>query len=172
MIVKSIRQLAPLIGKSHTMLNRDLARGKFTQEPGGGYDVEKVRAALTRNTDMAQPSQAKGISKPKEQEAPESPSGANSYDLFNRARAVKEMAIAKERQLDLKKRQEELLEAAEVEQAWTDGLTRFKSRLLLVPDKLAAKVAACGDVLECRELIDQEIRASLQTLSETETNAA
>ena len=48
MIVQSIRQLAPLVSKSHTMLNRDFARGKFRQEPGGGFDVDKVKAAPAR----------------------------------------------------------------------------------------------------------------------------
>jgi hypothetical protein len=48
MIVHSIRQLAPYIGKSHTMLNRDFARGKCKQEPGSGFDVDKVKAALVR----------------------------------------------------------------------------------------------------------------------------
>ncbi len=52
-IVRSIRQLAQQIGVSHTMLNRHLARGEFREEPGGGFDVAKVRAALVRNTDMS-----------------------------------------------------------------------------------------------------------------------
>ena len=52
-IVRSIRQLAQQIGVSHTMLNRHLARGEFREEPGGGFDVAKVRAALVRNTDVS-----------------------------------------------------------------------------------------------------------------------
>jgi hypothetical protein len=51
MIVQSARQLAALVGKSRTMLNRDFARGKFKQEPGGGFDVDKVKSALARSTD-------------------------------------------------------------------------------------------------------------------------
>ena len=55
MIVPSIRKLAPLVGISHVMLSRHYARGKFREEPGGGFDVDKVKAALARTADPAQP---------------------------------------------------------------------------------------------------------------------
>ena len=80
--------------------------------------------------------------------------------------------MAKERQLELRKRQGELLEAAEVELTWTRALTSFKNRLLSLPDKLAPKMAACPSVLECRAMIDQEVRKVLTALSETKTEAS
>ena len=87
MIVSSIRKLAEELGVSHTILNRYRQRGKFKEEPGGGFNVEKVRAALGRTADISQPvPETDGVT------------GSNSYELFIRARAVKEMAIAKERQ--------------------------------------------------------------------------
>jgi hypothetical protein len=46
MIVPSIRALAPLTGLSHTALNKHLKAGRFQAEPAGGFDPEKVRAAL------------------------------------------------------------------------------------------------------------------------------
>jgi DNA polymerase sigma len=79
--------------------------------------------------------------------------------------------MAKERQLELRKRQGELLEASEVESVWTQALTSFKNRLLSLPDKLAPRVAACPNVLECRAMIDQEVRKVLIALSETKADA-
>jgi hypothetical protein len=170
MIVSSIRKLAAELGISHTMLNRQYSRGKFKEEPGGGFDVDKVRAALARNADVAQPSQSKKADRPQgESDAAEN--AGSTYDLFNRARAVKEMAVAKEKQLNLRQRQDELLEASDVERAWSAGLTAFSNRLLLIPDKLAAKVAACNNVLECRALIEEEIRAAIRALSEINADA-
>ena len=55
MKVKSIRQLAPFVGKSFSMLSRDFRKGKFREEPGGGFDPDKVKAALARTTDPAHP---------------------------------------------------------------------------------------------------------------------
>ncbi len=168
MIVQSIRQLAPLVGMSHTMLNRQFARKKFKEEPGGGFDVDKVKAALARSADLSQPRQAgRDPAVPDELGA-----SGSAYEIFNRARAAKELAIAKERQLDLRKRQGELLEAEDVERTWSNATTRMVSRLLLVPDKLAPRVAAMGDVLEIRALIDGEIRAAIRALHEAETDAA
>ncbi len=46
MIVPSIRALAAVLGISHTALNKRLKTGRFQGEPGGGFDPEKVRAAL------------------------------------------------------------------------------------------------------------------------------
>ncbi len=164
MIVRSIRQLALQLGVSHTALNGHYARRKFSQEPGGGFDVGKVKAALTAASDISQPP-ASG------RNAPIDAIGGNPYEVFNRARAAKELAVAREKQLDLRERQEELLEAADVERAWTDNMTRCASRILLVSDKLAPRLAAMTDVLEIRTLIDKEIRAALRALSETEDAA-
>jgi hypothetical protein len=177
MIVPSIRKLAVELGISHTMLNRQLAKGKFQKETDGSFDVEKVRVALANNADISQPSQRKNKNadpaRSKEPEAaPENLNGGNAYDLFNRARAVKEMAIAKEKQLDLKERQEELLDANEVERVWTEGMTAFNNRLLLISDKLAPKVAVCNNVLECRVMIETEIRETIRALSEMANNAS
>ena len=165
MIVKSVRQLAAHLGKSHTMLNRDLAKGKFREEPGGGFDVEKVRTALARGRDMAQPGRSAIHG------GEPSGSGGSMYDMFNKARAAKEVARAQELQLNLRKRQGELLEERDVERTWANSLMRFENRLMLMPDKLAPRVAVLDDVLEIRALIDKEVRAALRALYEREADA-
>ncbi len=160
-IVPSIRQLASHLGVSHTALNGHYASGKFSSEPGGGFDVDKVRAALAASSDISQPARP-AASRQRSGDIPIEGVGGGPYEVFNRARAAKELAIAKEKQVDLRERQEELLEAADVERAWTNNLTRCASRLLLVPDKLAPRLAAMTDVLEIRAEIDKEIRAALR----------
>jgi len=109
---------------------------------------------------------------PREPDPDGLPATGSTHEMFNRARAAREVAMAKERQLDLRKRQGELLEASEIESAWTQALTSFKNRLLSLPDKLAPRMAACPSVLECRAMIDQEVRKVLTALSETKTEAS
>jgi hypothetical protein len=172
MIVSSIRKLAAELGISHTMLNRRYAKGHFGTEPGGGFDVDKVRVAMTRNTDIAQPSQAKRSRRAAEFGiGSEEPSGS-SYELFNRARALKEAAIAKERQLDLRKRQGELVEVEEVRMAWSNHILAAQDRLLGIAGKLAPRVIAAASVQEAQELIENEIRQALTSLSEYQPNEA
>jgi hypothetical protein len=171
-IVKSIRALATQLGVTHTLLNRYHAEGRFSAEPGGGYDVEKVRAALAQHADISQPRQAGRHPAPAAGATEELGGAGSAYDIFNRARAAKELAIAKERQLNLRKRQGELLETEDVERTWTEATRRMINRLLLVPDKLAPRVAASSEVLEIRALIDSEIRAAIRALYEAESDAA
>ena len=170
MIVQSIRQLAPFIGKSYSMLSRDFRKGKFRQEPGGGFDVDKVKAALARNADPSQPPRPRAGRDPALSD--EIWMGGSAYEIFNRARAAKELTAAKERQLNLKKRQGELLEESDVRKTWTETLARFENRIRQIPDILAPRVAAMDDVLEIRALIGREIDAALRALYEHEADAA
>ncbi len=165
-------ELAKILGISRQRVNELGRRQKITREPDGLWDLDKVRAQLGHTLD---PQQVSRIRSPRARAAGELDSdamqrppgtGSNAHDLFNRARAAKEIAIAKEKQLELKKREGELLEGADVEQTRTKELTMFKNRLLLVPDKLAARVAASSDVAECRELIETEVFGLLNDLSE------
>ena len=162
----STAQLAAALGISPQRVNELGRKKKISREPDGQWDVETVRADLNRNLDHSQPQRAgnKPIN-PRRSEDPDAISG-NTHDVFNRARAVKETALARGAQLDLRHRQGELLERSEIEAAITQGLTSFKNHLLLFPDKVAPKVAACSDVLECRAIIYEEIRHLLITLSD------
>src|SRR5512136_1058620 len=98
MIVSSIRKLEPLVGISHVMLARHYSKGKFKREPGGGFDVDRVKAALARSADSAQPPRplARDAQVPDEVGLT-----GTAYEIFNRARAAKELTAAKERQLNL-----------------------------------------------------------------------
>ena len=95
-----------------------------------------------------------------------------AYEIFNRARAASALTVARERQLNLKKRQGELLEEADVRQTWASTLVRFENRIRQIPDILAPRVAAMDDVLEIRALVAKEIDAALRALYESETDAA
>ena len=165
MTVPSIRALAQILGISHTMLNRHLKDAKFHAEAGGGFDPAKVKAALKRNSDLEQPSQAKCTRPSRLMAEPEEPEDSVHAE-YNRARAYREKLRAKREEIDLKARMGELLEAAEVEKTWSQVITSVRSRFLLLPDKLAPRAAAVSDVLECRAMLDREVRQVLTALSE------
>jgi hypothetical protein len=169
--------LAKLLGISRQRVNELGRLGKISREKDGRWNLEKVQAQLGRTLDKQQApraGQVRSNDSAPDDEAERSPAGGpgSSYEIFNRARAAKEIALAKEKQLDLKQRQGQLVEITKMEAVLTLGLTAFKNRLLLAPDRLAPKVAVCSNVLECREIIDEEMRDILSTLSEIKLNDA
>jgi hypothetical protein len=174
-------ELAKMLGISRQRVNELSRKGKLTRGADGKWDPDGARAELGRTLDDQQERRSKVETPrskverpfpPREPDPDGLPMTGSTHEIFNRARAAREIAMAKERQLELRKRQGELLEASEVESVWTQALTSFKNRLLSLPDKLAPKVAACPSVLECRAMIDQEVRKVLIALSETKADAA
>jgi hypothetical protein len=130
-----------------------------------------VKAALKRNADLEQPSQAKSAQPAKpavESVSPDDP----VHGKYNLARARREECRAEREEMDLRARKGELLEAGEVEKTWSQIITSVRARILLLPDKLSPRAAAVTDVLECRAMIDREVRELLTALSENHTNAA
>ncbi len=159
-------ELARRLGVSRQRINELARLGKITKVGRGRWDPEQVARQLRLNLDPQQaPKAVAGPRSPLGRDPEAMPMGS-SHELFNRARAAKEMAIAKEKQLELKKREGQLLERDDVRRTWAAGLTAFKNRLLLIPDRLAPKVAALGGVLECREAIYSEVVELLQSLNQ------
>jgi hypothetical protein len=172
-----IGELAKRLGISRQRVN-DLAReGKLTREPDGRWDPDRAMDELSKTLDSRHRRRAKVQQRGVRQDSRASeseglPLTGSAHEIFNRARAAKEVAIAKERQLDLRHRQGELLEASEVELAWTRKLTAFKERLLAIPDRLAQKLAAIAEDREIRAILDGEIRMALKALIETKADEA
>jgi len=94
--------------------------------------------------------------------------GGGDVEDFFTARARKEVALANLREMDAAKRRGETLNATEVEAEWSNIVSTVRNRILLLPDKLAPRVAALADVLECRAVIERAVREALTALSETE----
>ncbi len=161
-------ELAKILGISRQRVNELGRRQKITREADGLWDLDKVRAQLGHTLD---PQQASRVRTPRARAAAELDSemppgaGSNAHELFNRARAAKEIALAKEKQLDLKRREGQLLEEEDVKRTRARELAMFRARLAPIPDRLAPRVAVCSDVAECRQLIEAELFGLLEVLS-------
>lgn len=94
------------------------------------------------------------------------PADDGTPEGFLVARARREAALASLRELDLAKQRGELVPVADVENEWCRICATVRNRILLLPDKLAPRVAVLSDVLECREAIRREIYEALTALSE------
>lgn len=87
-------------------------------------------------------------------------------DSFSEACRQEKWEAVRKRRLERQKREGELLEAAEVRQAWGDMVSSARAQLLLLPAKLAPRVAHLKDARECQVVIDEEVRSLLTSLSE------
>jgi len=73
----------------------------------------------------------------------------------------KAVALAELRELELRQRRGELLEAAEVQKQWAAGLAALRDRLLALPDRLGAVLAGRGEG-EVRAMLREALEEALR----------
>ena len=77
------------------------------------------------------------------------------------ARRRKEVALAELREMEAAQRAGELLPAAGVRQTWAAGLAALKDRILILPDRLAARLAHRPES-EVRAILRDELEECLR----------
>ena len=103
------------------------------------------------------------------EQAARAPSGTTDFGV-ERARLVKAKADLAE--MDAGARRNDLLPAAEVEEAWIAVLARLRARLLVLPDRLAPLVLEENSIAGARTSIRQIITEALAELSSLPVAAA
>lgn len=73
----------------------------------------------------------------------------------------KAVALAELRELEVRQRRGELLEAAAVQREWSARLASLRDRLLALPDRVAAIVANRGEA-EARRLLREALEEALR----------
>lgn len=167
----STKQLAAILGISVQRVNELGRKGKIQREDEGGWNLVKVNAALRQNLDKHQALRSLGQMAHSDDLEQEGKQG-NNGDSFSEAQRRHEWAKVEKEELTLRLRRGELIERSDVKAEWTQAANAFRNQLLLVPDKLAPKVAVCSDVRECRALVEEEMRRVLMIFSETQADAA
>ena len=77
------------------------------------------------------------------------------------ARRRKELALAEIREMERDKLRGALLPAAEVRKVWADRLAALKDRVLMLPDRLAARLANRPEA-EVRAILRDELEECLR----------
>lgn len=167
-----------LIGASRRAVQKALASGRITA--GSDGQIEFARADHDWEANLNHRKRPAGRSQVIAQEQTETDDGAAVHlgtngippESFLEAQRRHEWLKVEKEDLVLRVRRAELVKKAEVESEYGALLTAFRQRMLLLPDKLAPRVAVIGEVMECRALIEREVREVLSALSEYQTNAA
>ena len=115
-------EYARLRGLNRSTISRQIGDGIIPVH-NGLLEPPEADLAREKNLDVGKRRRTAAVHPTQRAEPSADPDGlpmtGSTREIFNRARAAREIAMAKERQLELRKRQGELLEAAEVESVWT-----------------------------------------------------
>lgn len=163
----TIAEWAEKQGISRQAAYKRIKSGKVKLNSAGKIDSAEAERDWERNKDAHQ--QSRGAPKAKAKSTPpEEEDDSRSFAAAQRAREW--LKVGKEQFL-LQKLQGSVLPKEDVRRAWATIVTSIRSRLLLLPDKVAPRVAVVSDVLEVRALIDAEVREILTALSEEDLNS-
>ena len=177
-LVPSQCEVARRLDISHTALQKAAQSGRIAQEPGGGWDVDKVRAGLAASSDpvrktaamvapvTAQPSpppappQPAFVAPPMPEPLPTPSAGGSS---FHNARTANEMLKAQERKLRLDERRGQLVEKARALILVHRLAKEERDAILAWPARIAAELAAeLGvDAHRLQTLMDAKLRQHL-----------
>jgi hypothetical protein len=177
-------KLAAEIGITRQRINELGRKGKIKREPDGNWDLAKVKAALGNNLDTHQAAPSLG-EKPKAKntggrgsreitiplDPDAAPAGEGGTISLAEAQLRHELAKATKTEFEVAKLKGTLIDAYEAAVEWGTMITSARNRALLIPSKIAPKVAATSDVVSCQEILDREIRSFLTELSEYRPNA-
>ena len=167
----SIRAYSRLRGVSDTAVRKAIKSGRIAKEPDGTIDPAKADIGWERNSDPAQQrKQPKQIHKAQARQIipvaqPPSQNRPTAPD-FQTSRAVKETYAAKMAKLDFEERTKGLVKADEVKVEAFNIARRVRDRLLLIPHRMAAVLAAESDADQVEKQLEKELRSSLEELTQ------
>jgi hypothetical protein len=165
----SIREYARHRGVSHTAVRKAIQAGRIQQEADGGIDPARADASWANNTrsSVETPRQpARRVETPPEPLPERQVSGnAPGAPDYNKARAVKEFYAARLAKLEFEEREGKLVNIDEINVQHFNRARRLRDRLLMIPRRLAAQLAAETDTRSVEEILDAAICEALEELS-------
>ena len=181
MRTSSNRALARHIGVSETAVRRAEKAGRIRREPDGAWDLARVQAAWSSNTDRAQQRREHGAMKP----VPEAAVGAVRETLrehgepvsaggmtFMQARTANEVLKAQERRVRLQRLKGELVDRAKAVAQVFKLARDERDAWVNWPARVAAMMAAELEVDQHRlhTALERQVREHLNELAEVRPN--
>ena len=175
----SIRSYAKHKKVSEGAVRKAIKSGRIIPEADGTIDQAKADASWKRNTNQAQ-QRKQPSTPPKVQQQPTKPTVMQQPTRpiaqkpsppkvvgpdFQTSRAVKETYAAKMAMLDFEERTKGLVNADEVRVSAFNLGRRVRDRLLLIPHRIAAILAAEMDADKVEKTLADELRKAMEELT-------
>lgn len=142
-------------GVSQVAVLKAIKTGRITKQPDGSIDPEKADEEWARNTDFSRnPDKARAT---RAGEAPPMQSGPD----YTVSRAVREAYTARLAKLEYEEKVGTLVKADDVKLTWFNTLRIIRDRVLQLPDRMAATIAAETDVNKIKADMGAELRRIL-----------
>ena len=178
------KQYAKRRGVSPQAVNKRVRGGRLSVLPDGTIDPEAADRewfATQAPPGPAHPtgpgsgtdgSDATSTPTPVRTAAPGQRVAAAGGGTYAQAKTADALYKAKLRQLDYEVRTGVYVRTEDVERRWFDLAASVRKRLMVVPDRLAAELAASTDTHTVRRRLDAEIRQALEELAEDARRSA
>jgi hypothetical protein len=147
-------------GVALSAVQKAIATHRISIEPDGRIDSEKADVEWRQNTLHRQPPISDRI-------WDEDDRLGFDGSQYRRARAVREQYQARLAKLEYEERKGMLLRKDDVEMATFNMARIVRDRMLNIPDRVAAMMAAETDAARCYEILDSEIREALNGLADS-----
>ncbi len=145
-IILTTSQLAEVFGKTARWVNMQTHDGVFVQSGRGKY-------ALAENVQRYVDSLQKR------------PEGAGEVNL-NREKALHEAVKREMAEMELAAMKGEMHRSEDVKLVMNDMIAAFRSRILVMPPKIAPQLIGLTDLAAVRSVLDRECREALTELSD------
>ena len=164
-------------GVSRQAVLKAVRAGRIRLTPEGRIDPAQADALWAANTDPIRggprtAGQARGLTLVREEPGAGTRTPADIHPMLPSlatSRAVREAYMARLARLDYEKRTGKLVDADRMRTAIFEVNRATRDRLLVIPDRLAATLAAIDVVAEVRRVLAEEIRVACEELSRAET---
>jgi hypothetical protein len=155
-----------LTGGSLAAVQKAIKSGRI-QPVDGGIVFHEADKSWDANSDHRQQRRARSLEVPGHFQADPAMGGT-----FLEAQRRHEWVKVQKAELELKVKEGELWASDKVQEEWDALVTSTRSHLLLLPGKIAHKLAASAEPLECQAILDKAIKEALKSLSEFKLHAA
>lgn len=172
----TIREYARHRGVSHTAVRKAIQSGRIRQETDGGIDPSRADAAWAGNTRTSVETRRQPVlsvetsgNRPASPQVSSAAGGAtppasNTPD-YHKARAVREFYAARLAKLEVEEREGKLVSIDEINVQHFNRARRLRDRMLMIPRRLAAQVAAESDARTVEAMLEAAISDALEELS-------
>ena len=181
----TIREYARHRGISHTAVRKALQANRISQDADGRIDpahadtswVNNTRSSVETGWKPDRPVETSEVSTPARQVStptrqvstgnmPQVSSGTGgSTPDYHKARAVKEFYSARLAKLEFEEREGKLVNIDEINVQHFNRARRLRDRMLMIPRRLSAQLAAQSDARTVEEMLEAAISDALEDIS-------
>ena len=162
------RELAELLSITPSAVNQHIKNGVIKLSKGGRVHLQKAMSAYQENVNQAQQRPFRGTDQSAStgESSKVFPEKKKSSDIYNEARAEREVEEAAMARMKREEMEGKLLDAEKLKPLYANGLTTLRNNILAIGRRLAPSLVGLSDENVIADKIYQESELALLSASE------